>query len=97
MSEFSDLLLSKTEEIEETLSEMTVPELNDLVSKIKMLTIFIGRQEIQKMLARKIAQLDERITVVERFPLGIKKSITAQDEQDGDDKKWPSINLENGE
>lgn len=83
------------EEIESQLNNMSVEELEKLVDNIHYIAKFLVNDELKKILARKVANLDSRLSTQERkyrIGYGVKKSIRGQESDDDDtEKKWPSV------
>jgi len=81
------------EQIEKQLSELTRPEVERLVSNLQKIALFVGKRELQKMLARKITRFEKRLSAIEKWqkePASISKSITGQDDESENDL-WPSL------
>jgi hypothetical protein len=81
--------MSRLEEIEKALGNMSVPELSRFIDNLKTLTLIVCKRELRKAFARRIEKFSERLEVVEKRK-GIRKSITGQD-NDNDGIKWPSL------
>jgi hypothetical protein len=73
--------MSRLEEIEKVLGNMSVAEINKFADNLKTLTLIVCKRELRKAF--------ERLEVVEKRK-GIRKSITGQD-NDNDGVKWPSL------
>jgi hypothetical protein len=81
-------------DIEEQLANLSKDELDRLVDNIQRITLFLGKTELQKALARKIAKFEKSLERVEKWmqqPSSVRKSIRGQDSDGEENDKWPSL------
>ena len=85
--------MATEEELTKMLEQLDDRKLNQFADNLRRLALFVGKQELQKALARKIAKFEKRLSAVEQWqqqPASVRKSIEGQDDESEPDK-WPSL------